>query len=220
MQCKAVQMTGLSVRTQRNRLRRHRPVLLHLQLQRSGVRRLERQVDFNLIGTRRLPVRLQLLACRILQQDRIHAARIVGRQMNRVLAPHDQRLAIRRSQFPVLGVRVLQPERRPIVLLESPIPVQRCVDRVAEIAGAQVLRFQFQATLLHIGFDHLIDTLPILRLQPQRHVVRIAGGENQRRAVDRKHQRIFLHTVVLLRIHRMQRRRLRRLHGRQRRHQH
>ena len=43
VQRKAVQMPGRRIRAQRNRLRRHRPVLLHLQLQRPRMRLLQRQ---------------------------------------------------------------------------------------------------------------------------------------------------------------------------------
>ncbi len=137
--------------------------------------------------------------------------------MDRVFASDNQRLTIRRGQLPMLCVRVLQAKRRPVVLFESPIAVQRSVDGVAKVTGAQVLGFEHQAALLRVRSHHFVDALAVFRFQPQDHLVRVAGGENQRRSVDGQHQRIFLRAVILFRIHWMQRRRLRRFHSRQRR---
>ncbi len=62
VQRKAVHMSCLGIGAQWDRLRRHRTVLLHLQLQRSRVRLPERQLHFDLIGTGCLPIGFQLFA--------------------------------------------------------------------------------------------------------------------------------------------------------------
>ena len=65
-----------------------------------------------------------------------------------------------------------------------------------------------------------IERLAVLALQAQRHLVRVAGGEHQRRTLHGQHQDVLARAVDLLRVDRMQRRQLCTLDGRQRHHQH
>ena len=81
-------------------------------------------------------------------------------------------------------------------------------------------RVDHQATLHRISLGGQVDGLMILRAQTQRHLMCIVRGENQRRALNRHDQACLSGAQRCFGVHCMQRRRLRSLDCRQRRHQH
>ncbi len=195
-------------------------ILLDQQRHRAGLDFLKRQLDLHLVGLELLPVDLEFLAGRIFQHDAVDAADAVGAKMHGILAADDQRRRVAGRQLPGRGMRVHQAKTGTVIRLESPIAAQRRLHAVAEHGRAQTRGIDDEAALTCIGDGGQFQGLAVAPGQAQRHVVRIAGGKHQRRALDRQHQGRSSRAIDLLRIHRVQRRQLRLLDGGKRHHQH
>ncbi len=220
MHDEAVVMTRLGKGLYRDRLRLTDAVLGHPQGHGPGFRFLKRQLHLELIGLDRLPISLQLFACRVFQHDAVDTADAIGLQVNRILTADHQRVFVAGREPPGLRVRIHQQEARTVVALEAPICLQRHLHAVPKVRGMQRSGVDDVTSLSRIGLGGQVDALSVFPHQAQRHVMRITGGKYQRRAVDGQHQRGSAGAVNFFGIHRMQRRQLGRFHRRQRRDQH
>ncbi len=200
---------------QRHLLGRTAAVLRNQECDRARLRALQRQLYFDLVGLHGLPVGFQLLAIRILKHDALDATDTARLQMNGIFPTHDQRPILGIRQLPFLSVRVHQFESGPGIFLESPVAVQRALDPVAQARGAQRGRIDDKPALLGIRPGRQLEGLAVLAGHAQRHLVRVTGREDQRRALHREHQDVLSCAVDFLRIDSVQRRQLRLLHRRQ-----
>ncbi len=195
-------------------------VLLDQQSQLSRLRRLQRQLHLHLVGPDGLPFGLELLACRVAHHDAIdaaHAARLRGEWCPRGRrSPRPSSAASRHDSARALTSWKVGPEKGS----KPQYPFRAPRTRLPRLAAADSGRIHHEAALLRVRSRGQLDRLAVAARQAEVQVVRIARGEHQRRALDRQDERALARAVDFLGVDRMQRRRLRRLDGRQRGHEH
>ncbi len=213
-----VEVSGFREGVHRHRLGVAGAVLLHQQRQRAWLGFLQWEFDLHLIGLHRFPFGGELFTGRVPQHDVVDTTGAGGLQVDGGLTADDQRTVLRIHR-PGLRMGVHEVETRTVVGIKSPITMQLAVNAVAERSLPQGRSVDDEPALLGVSADRQIDRGAIFPRQGELHIVRITGGEHQRRALDRQDQLGFARAVEFLRIDSVQRRQLLLLDRGQRRHE-
>ena len=120
--------------------------------------------------------------------------------MQRVSASGDQSALVGGRQMPGLGLRGREMEAGAVEGLESPHAVKIAFGFAIELAVGERFRVEHQAAEFRISSDGSTDILAGLAGNDERQIVRIAGGEDKRRAFDSEDRLGLSNAIGLFRI--------------------
>src|SRR5947208_4051316 len=147
----AIEVRGLGIYTQRNFVGFRHSVLFYPPGSTSRSSILERDFNLQVIRLRQFPVRSNLSALLISQDDILDAGSAIGLHLQGILAANDERTLICCRDTPLCRMCALQIEIGPSKRLISPKAIQFSVTASGKLADLNHMRIDYEATTCGIG---------------------------------------------------------------------
>src|SRR5437879_10760962 len=160
----ALEVGRLGIYTQRNFVGLRHSVLFYQQGSRPRSSILEGHFNLQLIRLRQFPVRSNLSALLISQDDILDAGGAIGLHLQGILAANDERTLIRCRDTPLCRMCALQIEIGPSKRLISPKAIQFSVTASGQLAYLNHMSVDYEATTCGIGERRQLDARAVLGL--------------------------------------------------------
>src|SRR6266576_1618589 len=171
----ALEVRGLGIYTQRNLIGFRHSVLFYQQGSRPRSSILEGHFNLQLIRLRQCPVRSNLSALLVSQDDILDAGGAVGLHLQRVLAANDERTLIRGGDTPLCRMCALQIEIGPSKRLVSPKAMQFSLTASGQLADLNHRSIDYEATTCGIGERRQFNAGTVLGLHTHDKIMAQSG---------------------------------------------
>src|SRR5579859_1387503 len=156
---KAVEASGLSVGVEWNLVNLAQAEFFHLHANPSGAGALQRNLDFEFVGLRRLPLGGQNLSLLVFQRHVAHAASVGRLEVESVFASDNQRAGVFGGDDPLGGMGRAQAVMRAVESLKSPGAADRPGDFAIQVGGLERVSVNFKSTKQAVGLGGQIDAV-------------------------------------------------------------